>query len=242
VDAHAKLKQKHMQAMQIPIQANPRLQVYPLTHLAQQPVVSPMFLHLYPQSISPNQQPYCEQYIGPNYPQSLSHPDYLESNQQNQQMNYDSKTYGQNLDRNTQIAQSSGLYNHPQAVQHVSNMAHYSEPMQTPPSQFHSLSMTRTQSLSRNPHSAPKSVVLESEMKRSEQSICANASKVKLVNKFNEVHDPGLFQIKVPPGELGLFLKTSETGLEIERISDNTAAPALNVGDTIISIDGVDVS
>ena len=54
--------------------------------------------------------------------------------------------------------------------------------------------------------------------------------------------DVTLMETKVPPGSMGVKLRSTRNGLLIEKIEEDSVAADLKVGDVIVALDGVDVS
>ena len=76
-------------------------------------------------------------------------------------------------------------------------------------------------------------------------SLCSSTSsvgsRVRVATAYGTI-DSDLEQINVPPGDMGLKLRSTEQGLVITRKTYNSVCPELSVGDIIVALDGVDVS
>ena len=66
-------------------------------------------------------------------------------------------------------------------------------------------------------------------------------SRVRVATAYGTI-DSDLEQINVPPGDMGLKLRSTDQGLVITRKAYNSVCPELSVGDIIVALDGVDVS
>ena len=67
--------------------------------------------------------------------------------------------------------------------------------------------------------------------------------KNRVTSRSHIPRDDGLLEACILPGDMGLVLSSTPDGLMIERVAERSvAANILNVGDTIVALDGVDVS
>ena len=68
-----------------------------------------------------------------------------------------------------------------------------------------------------------------------------SVSRPRTVNMTNSTTNE-VREEKVPPGDVGLSLKSVPGGLQIHRMSRKSVCQTINVGDIIIALDGVDVT
>lgn len=78
---------------------------------------------------------------------------------------------------------------------------------------------------------------------RNDQSSRQDSKKVILLNRdASTFDDTDLMEVRIPTGHMGLSLLSTPNGLMIERKSSRSVATGLNHGDTLVALDGVDVS
>jgi len=66
------------------------------------------------------------------------------------------------------------------------------------------------------------------------------SNSVSLREKFRQ---DGTLEAIIPPGDMSIVLSSSNNGLIVERISERSVArDLLQVGDTIVALDGVDIT
>ena len=89
----------------------------------------------------------------------------------------------------------------------------------------------------------PEEMVSNSNFLEENEFMESQWDDMDMMPSSNFMRDDGFMEAIIPPGDMSIVLSSTPDGLMIERLSERSVARnALNVGDTIIALDGVDVS